>query len=102
LFATFFLAALAFAFRQGPLQALATELVPRQARGALVAARNTASQIGIALATLVSGSLYDKLGYRAVGVFGGVMTLAAVLFILLMKEPHAQPATLVAREESPE
>lgn len=102
LFATFFLAALAFAFRQGPLAALATELVPRHARGALVAARNTASQIGIAIANLVCGSLYDKLGFRAVGIFGGVMTLAAAAFILMMKEPHAEPATLVAQGESPE
>jgi len=48
LFISLMTAALAFAFRQGPLQALATELVPRRARGTLVAARNTASQIGIA------------------------------------------------------
>lgn len=80
-------AALAFAFRQGPLQALATELVPRRARGTLVAARNTASQIGIAIATLVCGPLYDNIGYRAVGVFSGIVTLAAAVCIFIMKEP---------------
>ena len=80
-------AALSFAFRQGPLQALATELVPRGSRGTLVAARNTASQIGIAIATLSCGQLYDHLGYRAVGIFSGVVSLAAAVCIFIMKEP---------------
>lgn len=87
LFVTVIAAALAFAFRQGPLQALATELVPRRSRGSLVAARNTASQIGIAIATLVCGQLYDHAGYRAVGVFSGIVTLAAAACIFIMKEP---------------
>jgi len=91
LFAVFLISALAFAFRQGPLQALATELVPRRARGALVAVRNTASQIGIATATLASGALYDKLGFTAVGLFSGVLTLAAAACILMMHEPEAEP-----------
>lgn len=80
-------AALAFAFRQGPLQALATELVPRRSRGTLVAARNTASQIGIAVATLACGPLFDRMGYQAVGVFSGIVTLAAAVCIFIMKEP---------------
>ncbi len=80
-------AALAFAFRQGPLQALATELVPQRSRGTLVAARNTASQIGIAIATLACGKLYDLMGYRAVGTFSGILTLAAAVCIFIMKEP---------------
>lgn len=92
LFIIFLISALAFAFRQGPLQALATELVPRRARGALVAVRNTASQIGIATATLASGALYDKLGFTAVGLLSGVMTLFAAGCILLMNEPIAEPA----------
>jgi predicted MFS family arabinose efflux permease len=87
LFLTFLIAALAFAFRQGPLQALATELVPTHARGALVAMRNTASQIGIAVSTAVCGQLYDKYGYQAVGIFCGGVTIIAAVFILLMTEP---------------
>jgi len=87
LYISVMIAALAFAFRQGPLQALATELVPRRSRGSLVAARNTASQIGIAIATLVCGQLYDHAGYRAVGVFSGIVTLAAAACIFIMKEP---------------
>jgi AAHS family 4-hydroxybenzoate transporter-like MFS transporter len=93
LFVSLMAAALSFAFRQGPLQALATELVPRRSRGTLVAARNTASQIGIAIATIVCGQLYDHLGYRAVGLFSGIVTLGAAVCIFIMKEPVAnEPA----------
>jgi predicted MFS family arabinose efflux permease len=88
LIASFLTAALAFAFRQGPVQALATELVPTQARGALVAMRNTASQIGVAVSTWASGQLFDKYGYAAVGIFCGSVSIAAALFIFLMKEPR--------------
>jgi predicted MFS family arabinose efflux permease len=102
LFAAFLIASLAFAFRQGPLQALATELVPRRARGALVAMRNTASQIGIAVATVASGWLYDKLDYRAVGIFSGVMTMAAAFCIFLMQEPHGEKSEHESAKESPE
>lgn len=91
LFASFLTAALAFAFRQGPLQALATELVPAHARGALVAMRNTASQLGIAVSTWASGALFDRYGYKAVGIFCGTVTLAAVIFIAAMKEPAKDP-----------
>jgi predicted MFS family arabinose efflux permease len=87
LFVSLMLAALAFAFRQGPLQALATELVPRRSRGTLVAARNTASQIGIAIATLVCGQLYDHVGYQAVGLFSGIVSMGAAVCIFIMKEP---------------
>ena len=93
LFVSLMAAAVAFAFRQGPLQALATELVPRRSRGTLVAARNTASQIGIAIATLACGQLYDHLGYQAVGLFSGIVTLGAAVCIFIMKEPVAhEPA----------
>jgi predicted MFS family arabinose efflux permease len=88
LFIGFLIASLAFAFRQGPLQALATELVPRNARGTLVALRNTASQLGIATSSFASGYLYDAHGYWAVGVFSAAMTLAAAACIFLMKEPR--------------
>jgi predicted MFS family arabinose efflux permease len=88
LFVSFLFAALAFAFRQGPLQALATEMVPRSARGAFVAVRNTASQMGIAVSTALSGLLYDGAGYAAVGLMSGAVTLAAGLCIFFMREPR--------------
>jgi predicted MFS family arabinose efflux permease len=90
LFASFLTAALAFAFRQGPVQALATELVPTHARGSLVAMRNTASQFGVAVSTWVSGHLFDEYGYGAVGVFCGIVSIAAAVFILMMKEPQTE------------
>jgi predicted MFS family arabinose efflux permease len=88
LFASFLTAALAFAFRQGPVQALATELVPTHARGALVAMRNTASQVGVAVSTWASGQLFDQYGYAAVGIFCGLVSIAAAIFIFMMKEPE--------------
>jgi predicted MFS family arabinose efflux permease len=92
LFGTFLVASLSYAFRQGPVQALATELVPRRARGALVATRTTASQVGIGISTAVCGMLYDSSGYRAVGLFCAVMSLAAAVCIFLMKEPAHRPS----------
>lgn len=89
LFACFLVASLAFASRQGPLQALATELVPREARGALIALRNTASQIGIAFAAVLAGTLYDRMGFTAVGWFSGITTLGAAVSIFLIPEPRA-------------
>ncbi|HMG34746.1 MAG TPA: MFS transporter [Blastocatellia bacterium] len=90
LYASVMSAALAFALRQGPLAALATELVPRHARGALVAARNCASQIGISAALYVSGSLFDKYGYRGVGIFSAAMSFAAAVCIFWMNEPRSE------------
>jgi predicted MFS family arabinose efflux permease len=92
LFVGFLTASLAFAFRQGPLQALATELVPRHARGSFVAVRNTASQLGIAVSTSVSGLLYDGIGYGAVGLFGFAATMAAAVCIFMMREPEPETA----------
>ncbi|HWC78194.1 MAG TPA: MFS transporter, partial [Blastocatellia bacterium] len=90
LFASFLAATLSFAFRQGPLQALATELVPSHARGALVAVRNTTSQIGIAFSTAMCGWLYDNHGYWWVGLFSSVVTLAAAGSIAFMREPASE------------
>jgi predicted MFS family arabinose efflux permease len=97
LLAAFLIAGLAFAFRQGPLQALATELVPKNARGALVATRNTASQVGIAASTAINGWLYDSYGYAAVGLFSAVLTVGAAVCILIMKEPPGEGDTARGR-----
>src|SRR5215467_4278822 len=90
LLGTFLVASLAYAFRQGPLQALATEMVPREARGALVAARTTTSQVGIAISTAACGLLYDRYGYTAVGALSAALTLGAGLCIYLMREPRQE------------
>jgi predicted MFS family arabinose efflux permease len=93
LFAAFLAASLSFAFRQGPLQALATRLVPRHVQGAFVAVRNTGSQIGIAVSAAISGMLYKSFGYGAVGVFSAITTLGAAVCILMMKDPGTDHAT---------
>ena len=87
LFVFFGVASFTFALRQGPLQALATELAAKTKRGALVAMRNTASQIGIALAAIICGQLYDLYGYAAVGLFSAIATAFAALCIMIMREP---------------
>ena len=90
LFASFLTASLAFAFRQGPLQALATRLVPPRVQGAFVAVRNTGSQIGIAVSAALCGLLYKTLGYSAVGLFSAITTLGAAVCIFMMKEPRPE------------
>lgn len=90
LFASFLTASLAFAFRQGPLQALATRLVPPRVQGAFVAVRNTGSQIGIAVSAAICGLLYKTLGYSAVGLFSAITTLGAAVCIFMMKEPRPE------------
>lgn len=97
LFASFLTASLAFAFRQGPLQALATRLVPPRVQGAFVAVRNTGSQIGIAASAAISGLLYKAFGYGAVGLFSAITTLGAAVCILMMKEPVSDRSAVKSR-----
>jgi predicted MFS family arabinose efflux permease len=72
---------LSIGFRQGPITALMTEMVARQRRGAFVALRNIASQLGIGAAVLAGGFLYEWRGYSAVTWLSALM--AAVVAILL-------------------
>jgi predicted MFS family arabinose efflux permease len=94
LVAVFGLANFAAACRQGPVTALMTELVPRRGRGAFIAMRNVASQIGIATTALVGGVLFERLGYGAVGVLCAALTLAVVFLLTTqIQEPSARPAS---------
>lgn len=89
LLAAFSLASLGAAFRQGPLTALITELVPSTQRGAFVALRNIFSQAGIGIAAIVGGLLYERLGYGAVTTLCAVMTgLVALLLATHIVEPQ--------------
>jgi predicted MFS family arabinose efflux permease len=89
LLAVFSLASLGAAFRQGPLTALITELVPSTQRGAFVALRNIFSQTGIGIAASVGGLLYERLGYGAVTTLCAVMTgLVALLLATHIVEPQ--------------
>jgi predicted MFS family arabinose efflux permease len=81
LVAVFGLTNFAAACRQGPITALMTELVPRRGRGAFIAMRNVASQIGIATTAFLGSILFERFGYSGVGGLCAVLTLA-VIFLL--------------------
>ncbi len=84
-------ASLAAAFRQGPLTALMTELVPTEERGSFIALRNVASQMGIGLTVLAGGVLFQHRGYVFVTTLCAVMTAAvAVLLATHIVEPRAR------------
>jgi MFS transporter, DHA1 family, inner membrane transport protein len=77
----FAIANFAAAFRQGPVTALMTELVPMRGRGAFIAMRNVASQIGIATTALLGGILFDRFGYGGVGFLCTALTLIVILLL---------------------
>ena len=84
------------AFRQGPLTALMTEMVPGVQRGSFIALRNISSQLGIGAVALTGGILYEHYGYTAVTTLCALMTaLVAVLLGTHIVEP--QPTAERAR-----
>ena len=81
------------AFRQGPVTALMTELVPAAQRGSFIAFRNISSQLGIGAAALLGGVLYQRDGYFAVTTLCAIMTaIVAILFATHIVEPGPAPA----------
>jgi predicted MFS family arabinose efflux permease len=84
LFAVFGGVSLAAAFRQGPMEALMTEVTSPGARGSFIAMKNSFSQLGIALAALACGVLFESAGYWAVCLFCAVSNLAAAAGMILM------------------
>ena len=82
---------LSIGFRQGPITALMTEMVPRHQRGSFVALRNIASQLGIGAAVFAGGLLYQWRGYFAVTLLSALM--AAVVAMLLTTH-IAEPAAV--------
>jgi predicted MFS family arabinose efflux permease len=83
LFLVFGVISLAAAFRQGPMEAVLTEIVGSATRGTFVALKNSFSQLGIGLATLFSGILFETSGYRAVCLLGAALSLLATAGMLL-------------------
>ena len=82
-------ASLGAAFRQGPLTALMTEMVPGAQRGSFIALRNIASQLGIGAVALVGGLLYQHQGYVAVTTVCAAMTaIVAILLATHIVEPQ--------------
>ncbi len=84
LFGVFCAISLAAAFRQGPMEALLTECVPPASRGSFIAIKNSFSQLGIALAALVSGFLFQRSGYLAVCLLGAAANILAAAGILFL------------------
>jgi predicted MFS family arabinose efflux permease len=91
LLAGFAFASLGAAFRQGPLTALMTELVPAAQRGSFIAVRNISSQLGIGAAAYVGGVLFQHSGYGAVTTMCAVMTaIVAILLATHIVEPQGE------------
>jgi predicted MFS family arabinose efflux permease len=89
LLAVFSVASIGAAFRQGPLTALITELVPSTQRGAFIALRNIFSQTGIGTAAVLGGFLFERHGYAAVTTLCAAMTaVVALLLITHIVEPQ--------------
>jgi predicted MFS family arabinose efflux permease len=82
LFVVFGLVSLAAAFRQGPMEAVLTEIVVSESRGSFVALKNSFSQLGIGLAALFSGMLFESRGYAAVCLLGTISCLLAAAAML--------------------
>jgi predicted MFS family arabinose efflux permease len=90
LLAIFSATSMSAAFRQGPLTALMTELVPPQQRGSFIALRNISSQLGIGAAAFLGGILYQGYGYGAVTTLCAAMTgLVAILLATFIVEPES-------------
>ena len=94
LFLVFGATGLGAAFRQGPLTALMTEMVPTGQRGFFIALRNIASQLGIGAIALVGGILYQHNGYVAVTTLCAVMTM---LVAILLATHIVEPSPLIER-----
>ena len=95
LLAVFSVASMGAAFRQGPLTALITELVPSTQRGAFIALRNIFSQTGIGSAAILGGFLFERHGYAAVTTLCAAMTGAVALLLfthIVEPQPVAERA----------
>jgi predicted MFS family arabinose efflux permease len=86
LFVVFGLLSLAAAFRQGPMEAVFTEIPSADLRGAFVALKNSFSQLGIGLATMLSGILFETSGYAGVCFLGAISCLLAACAMLFTYE----------------
>lgn len=79
---------LAAAFRQGALNAMMTEMVPRSGRGTFIALRNIASQTGIAAATFAGALIFDRHGFQPIAWICATLTFLVVVLLGLIREPE--------------
>ncbi len=97
LFVVFGVLSLGAAFRQGPITALVTELVEERERGSFIALRNIFSQLGIALAALLGGVIYQGWGYTGVALLCSAFT---VIVIWLLAQFIQEPESMRTRKVS--
>lgn len=77
---------LAAAFRQGPMEALLSEVISGRPRASFIALKNSFSQLGIGLAALACGVLFESAGYFGVCLFcAGANLLAAGGFVFFVR-----------------
>ena len=99
LFVMFGLLSLSAAFRQGPITALITELVDENERGSFIALRNISSQLGIALAALAGGMIYQGWGYTGVALLcAGFTAIVVWLLAQFIREPERLRAHKIPEE----
>jgi predicted MFS family arabinose efflux permease len=85
--------ALIMALREGPYQALITELVSAHERGAYIAMRNSTAQLAIASAAGICGVLFQNFGFIAVAAFAGISSLGAFVLVFFVMT-HSTESTL--------
>ena len=78
------------AMRQGPYEAILTELVPQQQRGAYIAMRSTIAKLAIAVTAAIAGLLFQVSGFVAVTAFSSIASLCtAVLTYFSFQKLHS-------------
>ncbi len=79
------------AAREGPYQALISELAaPAAQRGAYIAMRNATSQVAIAASVAFGGWLFSRHGFGAMTYYAATLSLAAAGLVWLLKEPDGR------------
>lgn len=90
----FFISMILIAMRISPFQALVTELVPSQKRGALMSLMISIGQMGYGLGGMLAGPAYAQAGYVSNTIIGAVLILMmAWLVWRYLPEPELQVET---------
>jgi predicted MFS family arabinose efflux permease len=91
------------ALRQGPYEALLTELVPSHRRGAYIAMRSTTAKLAIAAAVAIAGFLYQSSGFPAVTAFASATSLlaAAMIFFALRHISQSPQSIPFSKQDIP-
>jgi predicted MFS family arabinose efflux permease len=93
------LGGLAMALREGPFQALISELPPASERGAYIALRNATSQLAIAAAVAICGFLFERFGFLMVAYFAAGCSMIASGLAWWIPEPPRRDEMLSRLEQ---